>query len=71
MITKPTPEQAIALADAGRNDRVTAYLQESLDKIKSRLVTVTDPDAFRVMQGQAQAYQELIHLVSGETRGKR
>lgn len=71
MILKPTAEQSIALADMRHNPHVLSYMQDALEKTKDRLVTVTDPDVFRTLQGQAHAYQEMIHLITGQPRGKR
>lgn len=71
-MTQPTPQQARAL-DALRNNRdVVDYLQACLDDLKNRLVTVVDAEAARVMQGQAQAYQQILNQIEGKpSSGKR
>lgn len=71
-MTQPTQQQVRALADLRNNRDVIDYLQACLDEIKHRLVTVVDAEAVRVMQGKAQAYQQLLNQIEGKTNsGKR
>lgn len=69
-MVQPTQQQARALTDLQNSD-VKSYLQACLDDSKTRLVTVVDAEALRVLQGQARAYQQLLNQIEGKTSGKR
>jgi|AntDeeMinimDraft_6_1070357.scaffolds.fasta_scaffold01437_3 hypothetical protein len=69
---QPTAQQARALADLPTDSGVREYVQACLDDTKHRLVTVADSEAFRIIQGHAQAYQNLLDCIEGPTKsGKR
>lgn len=71
-MTQPNQQQARALFDLRNNRDVIEYLQACLDETKNRLVTVVDEEAYRVIQGHAQAYQKLLNQIEGKTNsGKR
>lgn len=64
-MTKPTPEQAKELKALANRAEVIEYLNACLDDAKQRLVTQQEPEAFRVIQGHAQAYQKLLNEIAG------
>ena len=73
-MVRPTQQQAQALYDLRGNTEAIGYVQACLDDVKQRLVHQSDPVALHVLQGQAQAYQDLLSRITTDpttTSGKR
>jgi len=63
---KPDRRQAQALHDLRGNTVVLEYLEACLSDTKNRLTTQRDAEVFRVLQGQAQALQQILDLVNAD-----
>lgn len=62
-ILKEPPPEVVAELQRLRGTQLLAYLESSLDTVKDALVGCPDTDQIRVLQGQAQTLQHLIHHV--------
>lgn len=65
-MVKPSPKQARALQELRANTDVVEFLGQYLLDTKNRLTTQRDAEVFRVLQGQAQALQQILDLVSAD-----
>lgn len=59
---RATPEQLEAFSRL-RNSEVLKYFQQALAECHEQLVTQSDIELIRRVQGQAQMLRQLIHLV--------
>ncbi len=59
-MARPDAQQVKALQALRTNSDVVKFLEESLDEAKNRLIVQEGSEAIRVLQGRAQAYQELL-----------
>ncbi len=59
-MARPDAQQLKALQALRTNKDVVEFLEAGLEEAKNRLIVLEQPEAVRVTQGRAQAYQELL-----------
>lgn len=71
---RPNERQARALEELRGRSEIVEYLQSNLDIVKTNLVTQTEMDLIRVLQGEARTLQFLLDLITkdvSQQSGKR
>ena len=69
VLRNPTTEEVYELVQL-RHTKLLAYFRDALNSVKDTLVATPDEAQIRVLQGQAQVLQHIVHLIE-EDPGKR